>query len=180
MSGIGLHASEIECIMSRITESTKVQWLGVFARDELPDMHRARRPFALVFNTDPRSKPGQHWLAIFGPSQGPLELFDSFGLPLSFYNLDFFSTSIPIVHSNKVIQSPHSALCGHYCIYFLVSRIHSRRFKYIISKLSNLNHNRNTSDSVVRTNVHNLKLFYNVISPCTRTGQCSQIKCSFC
>ena len=57
-----------------------VRWLGVFSRDELPDLSSERRPFALVLNTDPRDKPGQHWLAIFGPFNKPIELFDSFGL----------------------------------------------------------------------------------------------------
>ena len=63
----------------------------MFARDELPDLMHMQQPFALVFNTDPHDKPGQHWLAIYGPSDGPLKFFfDSFGMPPSYYG---FSTS---------------------------------------------------------------------------------------
>ena len=75
----GLHAAEIDCLL-RLTLSevspymgSSVRWLGVFARDELPDVNKERRPFALVLNTDSRSKPGQHWLALFGPKKGPLK-----------------------------------------------------------------------------------------------------------
>jgi len=69
-----------------------VRWLGVFARDELPDytalLYHKERPFALVLNSDPRDKPGQHWLALFAPKNGPIELFDSFGQLPSYYSLD--------------------------------------------------------------------------------------------
>ena len=83
----GLHSREIECLARRMlydvtpNDSTKwyslspIRWLGVFARDELHDLRHMQRPFALVFNTDPHDKPGQHWLAIYGPSVGPLEFF---------------------------------------------------------------------------------------------------------
>jgi len=55
----GLYANEINCLASRMIAITEqVNWLGVFARDELPDLSRAKRPFALVLNTDPKDKPG--------------------------------------------------------------------------------------------------------------------------
>ena len=67
----GLYATELDCLLSRTLGheppymGKSVRWFGVFARDELPDVKNKRRPFALVLNTDLRSKPGQHWLALF-------------------------------------------------------------------------------------------------------------------
>ena len=54
---------------------SSIEWLGVFARDELPELRQMQRPFAFVFNNDPHDKPGQHWLAMYGPRDGPLEFF---------------------------------------------------------------------------------------------------------
>ena len=123
----GLHSGEIECLARRMlcdvtpNDSTKryslspIWWLCVFARDELPDLRHMQRPFALVFNTDPHDKPGQHWLAIYKPTDGPLEFFDSFGMPPFYYG---FSTSF--VYSFISLQSFSTALCGNYTIYLTI------------------------------------------------------------
>ena len=83
----GLHSGEIKCLARRmlcdVTPNDSkirfcffsIRWLGVFARDELPDLMQMQQPFAFVFNTDPHDKLGQHWLAIYKPSDGPLEFF---------------------------------------------------------------------------------------------------------
>ena len=78
----GLHAAEIDCLLRRTLSDvspymgSSVRLLGVYARDERPDVNKERRLFALVLNTDPRSKPGQHWLALFGPKTGFIKKFD--------------------------------------------------------------------------------------------------------
>ena len=72
--GGGLHAGEIECLVSRLVDN--VRWLGVFARDELPDLTREIRLWCLILNTDPKDQPGTHWLALYAPSARSIELFD--------------------------------------------------------------------------------------------------------
>ena len=81
-----LHAKEIECLVSRIVDG--VRWLGVFARDELPDVTREIRLWCLILNTDPNNHAGTHWLALYAPLSNGIELFDSFGLSPSMYSLD--------------------------------------------------------------------------------------------
>ena len=73
----GLHAGEIECLVSRLVDT--VRWLGIFARDELPDITLEIRPWCLILNTDPKDQPGTDWLALYPPLAGSNELFDSFG-----------------------------------------------------------------------------------------------------
>jgi len=125
MASGGLHAGEIDCLGSRmLAHDGTVRWLGVFARDELPDLSRVPRPFALVLNTDPHDKPGQHWLAIYGPRNGRLELFDSFGMPAAYYKLD----TLDLHYHNVAYQSLDSALCGHYCLFFIYLRSHNHSF----------------------------------------------------
>ena len=100
--GSGLHAGEIECLVSRFVEN--VRWLGVFARDELPDLTREIRPWCLILNTHSKDQPGTHWLALYAPSASSIELFDSFGFSPSMYSLDFLEA----LHSSYSLQ--HLAL----------------------------------------------------------------------
>ena len=149
-----------------------IRWLGVFARDELPDLMHMQRPFALVFNTDPHDKPGQHRLAISGPSDGPLEFFfDSFNMPPCYYG---FSTSL--VYSCISLQSFSSALCGNYAIYFIYLRWRNFTFNKIISFLKSISN----SNLHVKTFVFSLQKAYRTINPCHRKGQCCTFKCLFC
>ena len=183
----GLHAGELDCLLRRVlgdvtpflgtasraeilTRTPGIRWLGVFARDELPDIASEERPFALVLNTDTHDKPGTHWLAIYGPPNGPLELFDSFGLAPSRYGLGLFK------HSRLALQSFTSALCGNYCIYFLYLRFHNQSFDRIINYLKSMH----TPDNWVRNYVDSLKRKFHTLSPCLRIGQCSKLKCSLC
>ena len=126
----GLHTSEIKCLARRMLSDvtpnesivsirayrSPVHWIGVFARDQLPDLRYMQRPFAPVFNTDPSNKPGQYWLSIFEPNEGPLELFDSFGMPPSYYGLISSFT-----YSLISFQSYSSDLCGNYTLFHLSS-----------------------------------------------------------
>ena len=181
----GLHAAEIDCLLRRTLRSdvtpymgSLVRWLGVFARDELPDVNKERRPFALVLNTDPRSQPGQHWLALFSPKEGPIEIFDSFGLPPSSYGLANLLPTYSLIQ----LQSFFSALCGHYCIFFLNQRsnshglINHNSFYQIIDSLKNTH----IPDNFVKKYVETLQRTYRIIKPCNRNDQCSKLKCSFC
>ena len=85
--GSGLHAGEIECLVSRLVDN--VRWLGLFARDELPDLTREIRPWCLILNTNNNDQPGTHWLALYAPIARYIVLFDSFGFYPSMYSLDF-------------------------------------------------------------------------------------------
>lgn len=166
-----LHTGEIECLARRICLSP-IHWLGVFARDQLPDLKQVPRPFALIVNTDPHDLPGQHWLAIYGPRDGPVELFDSFGM-----SADVYGFPMSFKHSQTRFQSFSSVLCGHYTLYFLYNRSQIS-FNKIISVLSTFS----SPDKYVDNFVHALQLQFRTQYPCTRTGQCCTMfdKCSFC
>ena len=88
----GLHVGEIDCLISRLMNG--VRWLGVFARNDLPDVTREKRQWCLILNTDPKDLPGTNWLALYAPHSGRIELFDSFGFTPSMYGLD----SLDVLH----------------------------------------------------------------------------------
>ena len=131
--GGGLYAGEIDCLVSRLL--VKVRWLGVFARDKLPDHTREIRPWYLILNTDPKDQPGTHWLAFYAPIAGRIELFDSFGLSPRIYSLDFLDP----LNLSFSLQSPSSYVCGHHCIVYIYFR--SRNYSlndivYLLTKIS--------------------------------------------
>ena len=208
----GLYDDEIDCLGSRMLKGTLTRWMGVFARDEVPSekellrptqMQFDNRPFAFVFNNQPASEPGQHWLAIYG-SAAPLrggslaaatqtsigglhidvEFFDSYALPPATYSLHSHFKSISHF-SQHPLQSPSSALCGHYYLYFLFARSHGLSFPFIISRLAQ--HHPRPPDAHVYSSVCKyITARAASLAPCnsrTRPNhhrQCSQIKCSFC
>jgi hypothetical protein len=62
-------------------KDTSDSFLGVYPSDLLPLTNMPKNS-ALVFNTDPQDKPGQHWIAVYVDKGGKGEYFDSYGLPL--------------------------------------------------------------------------------------------------
>ena len=124
--GSGLHAGEIDCLVSRLVDG--VRWLGVFARDELLDVTRERRPWCLILNTDHKNQAGSHWLSLFASLAGGIELFDSFGFTPSMYSLDVLD------HRHSPFLFVHLALFSlffHYCIVYIYLRSHN----YLLSDI---------------------------------------------
>jgi len=110
-----MDARELLCIAHSIDSNFQ----GVFARDEIP-----RKRKSLIFNTDPRGKPGSHWQCIY---EG--EFFCSYALPKPFKSLK--------IAIEQPIQSSHTSTCGIHCLYFLYCRKYSLPLKYTEDCLKN-------------------------------------------
>lgn len=108
---------------------------GVHAADQL---HLPKeRPLAMVINTDPSWKGGRHWVTIYVPDGGPWEYFDSYGeLPNQPFIRQFLEHR-QVIHNRKVLQSPSSDVCGHYCIYYLIHRARGYSMDAIVKRFSN-------------------------------------------
>ena len=105
---------------------TGKQFLGVFAADKLPNLIDAK-PTGLVANTDCSSDPGEHWIAMYFPADGPAEFFDSYGSESGAYDqfADYLSSNASsVVRSYKCLQNPLTSACGQYCIFFMIHRCH--------------------------------------------------------
>ena len=89
---------------------------GVYAIDILPHFEYG----SCVFNTAPSTEESGHWLALF-VTDSTVEYFDSYGgepprrLKRRWGNKTWDSNTVPL-------QSPLSAVCGHYCVYYLLHR----------------------------------------------------------
>ena len=93
------------------------------------------KPRLFVVNTDPSSRPGEHWLAIFTDAGGKC-FFDSYGRDVS---------SFPDIHrklgggkvvSNKVpVQGSTTNVCGDYCTYVCLQLARGWRLADIVDAL---------------------------------------------
>lgn len=92
----------------------------------------------MVINTDPHTKPGMHWIAIYVDSSGHGLFFDSYGNP------PFVPDHINRLRKNcktfrwnsLQLQSPLSDVCGQFCIMFLQYMSNGLGFEKFISNFS--------------------------------------------
>ena len=140
-----METRQILNILKNTVDTNK--FLGVFASDMLPTTETLKNAIienngeiGLVLNTDPSTKPGSHWVAIYVNSDGTeADYFDSYGLP---------PTRVPNIskflmknfkkwqYNKKRIQNYFSSVCGHYCIYFIVQRSKNIPMSKIANKFS--------------------------------------------
>ncbi|KAG8239567.1 hypothetical protein J437_LFUL019300 [Ladona fulva] len=83
---------------------------GVYAADTLP-IH-IQRPCVIIANTDPKNKPGMHWVAFFIDENDMCEYFDSFGEPPTINHHRSFikRNSNQCVYNSVPLQSPTSRI----------------------------------------------------------------------
>jgi hypothetical protein len=100
-------------------EFTRKNFIGIFARDKLPN--NPPFPSCFIFNTQPSGESGQHWLGLFINEKGYANFFDSFGNSESYFGLEsyLFKNTNGWTSNQKRIQGS-SDLCGIYCLLFLV------------------------------------------------------------
>lgn len=97
----------------------------VCARDQLLSI-KGRRKFYIV-NTDPISKPGQHWILIYRTTELNCYYFDSYGgyNPIENDISNFLSINgLRIYRNRNRFQSDSTELCGVYCLYVLHALLH--------------------------------------------------------
>ena len=102
---------------------------GAFPCDMIPII--LNKPVEYIINTDPSTKPGEHWVAVHLNGKGKGEYFDSFGFePLQNKIIEFLNTTCPLgwKYSTLPLQSINDVTCGHYCIVFTILK--SKNYKY--------------------------------------------------
>lgn len=118
-----MYTEELLCIV-RCDEALRKSVLGVFPIDRIP--HRVCRGQALIINTDPHNRPGQHWVCCYVDEWGRGEFVDSY-----VHSPSYFSTSLKqffgrncseYVYNTVQYQGGGTNVCGQYCIYFLMHR----------------------------------------------------------
>ena len=127
---------EISEILKR-DRFTKHYFRGVFACDQLPKQC-IPRPSALIINTDPADKPGQHWVAIYITRDGVGEYFDSYGQLPTLPQIQHFlrKNTKYSIFNRRHLQGAFSTVCGQYVIFFLLHRCRGLSMDKIIKLFS--------------------------------------------
>lgn len=165
-----MNTAEIDCILRRALEPLEVRFTGVFAADTIPNA--CEYPFCFVINTDPASKPGEHWVACYVTSPSKVEFFDSYGMPVEAYpniRLPYTVTK----HNTVSLQDIGSYACGHYCIYYLCNRAQGTSLSRIVERLSILQSARR--EYLIRRFVVRTTCRLRVRRPCS--GECVGLQC---
>ena len=118
-STLKMYEDTIEEILEKDLK-TKKCFLGAFAKDEIPTKINSF-PCCFIINTENRSEPGEHWLAVYINNQKIAQFFYSYGLPPSYYQLEapLKKISRKINYNQRQIQGT-STYCGLYCVLFLL------------------------------------------------------------
>ena len=106
---------------------------GVYAADEIPLTVQLSHGF--IANTDPKQKPGKHWIA-FLYVNGVLECFDSYGKSPDQYSTSFkhfMSKYSRLKVNTKRLQSSDTTVCGQYCLFFLMCRTRGQPMEQIVN-----------------------------------------------
>ena len=128
-----MNSIQLESIL-RNNKFTKRNFLGVFAADNLPKNVK-RFPHCFIANTDPQWQRGEHWVALWIPNSKNAEYFCSLGEEPNASFQSYLSQFKNVLKNNKQIQGTTENTCGHYCIYFLVSRASGHSFAQILDTL---------------------------------------------
>jgi hypothetical protein len=128
-----METTQLEWLLYR-HPSTRNKFGGVLARDQIPI-----RPShtAYIINLDPSSEPGSHWVAIFFDRRGFAEYFDSFSLPPPKDIVKFLETNSFVYTCNgQQLQHVRTAVCGQYCVYFLIGRCSNKTMSQVLQPFS--------------------------------------------
>ena len=121
---VALNTVELEALLGN---DPQLKFGGVKAYDQIPSAVTLR-PCGFVFNTDPISKPGTHWISIYFDRQGSCQYFCSQGTAPFGKLRKFVEDNSHVIFFNKYsLQSLNSPYCGYYSVYHLLhaSRGHS-------------------------------------------------------
>ena len=131
-----MDSHQISSVLKR-DRFTKHDFRGVFACDQLPKQY-VPRPSALVVNTDPSTQPGEHWVAIYITRDGEGEYFDSYGQSVMLPEIRTFlrKNTTRTCSNSRPLQGPWSAVCGQYCIFFLLNRCRGLTMTKIVNLFS--------------------------------------------
>lgn len=132
---------------------------GVYSSDMLP--YDASLPLNIIANTDPSYLPGEHWISITISSNGDGYYFDSFGLPPlkeDIYNFLETKCKNGWRYNQLPIQNIDSALCGHYCVLYIIYRCQGLSAEQFLSKF---HYNTAHNDKLIAKIFKNFNLVFN-------------------
>lgn len=91
---------------------------GVFAFDQFLRLSRLRRG-GYIFNTDPSSLPGEHWIGVWVGYGRQVHYFDTFGRGLTDARVKKRFRGWRVVCNKSILQNLTTVACGHHSLLFI-------------------------------------------------------------
>ena len=116
-----MNTLEIDTLLEKHPHSRPV-FKGVYARNRLPRLLNV--PSALVGNTNPDHRMGQHWEVIYIDANSSGEYCDLTGRPPIFKGLRELDeqTLYDWIYNTVRVKEEGSTVRGHHCIFYLIHR----------------------------------------------------------
>ena len=134
---------------------TRPLFAGCFPSDAIDKLGQVDHPSAYVFNYDPGHEPGTHWVAIYFSQEGKGEYLDSYGIPPlipGFYTF-LEKNTVSWRFNDRTLQGPHSRVCGHYCVFYMLYRCRGRSMDSVVAMFDD---DTNDNDDFVYRFISNL------------------------
>ena len=141
-----MNSFEIDNIIN-FYKYAKKNFIGVFARDQLPN--KIKFPSSFIINTEKSTEPGEHWLAVYYDKNGTCDFFDPLGFSPKYYKIDDYlkDTSRKYFYNTQQMQGIFSKFCGHYCILFILVKSRNYNLIFFLSLFTN---NTNFNDNIIK------------------------------
>src|ERR1700742_1337630 len=122
-----MNTNQVMSYLNVICKTRKAVF-DVIPCDELRNVKLVKFPLCLVVNTDPSTKPGDHWVALYIENKTScVEFFDSYGFGIKYYAKEFKEFAIRckrrLRENTRQLQNCGSVVCGNYALYFLYKRL---------------------------------------------------------
>ena len=129
-----LDTSDIDTILFQHFEGKKDDiYFGAVPSDyhkiypeKFQEFYKIKKRKYIVFNTDPMSKPGAHWVSVYISEDNHAEFFDSNGTSPNKYIRKFLDKFDSWSYNTKAYQNT-DGLCGVYAAYFLLQKLRGKR-----------------------------------------------------
>ena len=128
-----MDSRQIEIIVWRNKRARKY-FKGCYPCDQIPRVNEF--PALFIVNEDNRTQRGTHWTSIYLPSKDKAYYFDSFGCKPNPCISKYFENFNCVIFNHIPLQSVFSDVCGHYCIFFVLSICKGFNFNDVLRTLS--------------------------------------------
>lgn len=99
----------------------KSHFKGVYPLDKIP--RTLPQKFFIIFNRDPSTQSGSHWLCLLRFDLETFEIFDSLGTDFNFLKPHLKFQNAQYVYNTQAFQDTETSSCGLFAAYFAVHRL---------------------------------------------------------
>lgn len=154
-----MNTLQIQNLLEKNKTTVKL-FKGVYPYNKIPKK-LYKKPFFIIVNLDPNTKPGTHWFCIFCPKFGCIEVFDSYGDQAVKTNIKAIirknsKKNECFIKNIKRLQGDYSDVCGYYCCVFAYYRCKNYSMKNFLDMFNNRNYNKN--DEIIVNKFKNIFL----------------------